>query len=228
MLTADLLAYRQVFENELINDILDYWITYSNEKDGHGFYGAVDMNNLPVPGANKSCVLNARILWTFSAAAMRYQDERYAGMAGKAYRVLCGDFSDPESGGYFMELTADNHVADDIKHTYAQAFAIYSLCKYYQFNPSEEVMNRIQRDFYLFEEKTKVKDKAGYGEAFTRDWQPIGENRMADHNEPRSMNTHLHVMEAYAALYSVWKNEGVKLRLRELLMLFTSHIIRND
>ena len=42
---TQLLSYREKFENELHNNILNYWMKYGVEKDGHGFYGAVDMNN---------------------------------------------------------------------------------------------------------------------------------------------------------------------------------------
>ena len=115
---------------------------YGVEKNGHGFYGAVDLDGNPVLTANKTSVLNARILWTFSAAAMLEGNKEYAAMADKAYRVVTEDFEDKEFGGYYMELSSDNKVANDIKHTYAQAFVIYSLCKYYEFRPLDSVMQR--------------------------------------------------------------------------------------
>jgi mannobiose 2-epimerase len=51
---------------------------------------------------------------------------------------------------------------------------------------------------------------------------------MADNNEPRSMNTHLHVLEAWAALFKVWKDSRVEQRLTELMNLFLDKIIRKD
>lgn len=223
---SGLIKYREIFENELKNDILPYWIKYSVDKSGGGFYGAVDLNNRPVLTANRSCVLNARILWTFSAAAIFYNDPEYGKMADYAFNFLQTHFEDIKFGGYFMELKPDNSAAVDIKHTYAQAFVIYALCRYYEFNSSPEVLDIIKKFFHLLDLKTK--DKAGYFEAFTRDWKPYKENRMADNNEPKSMNTHLHVMEAYAALYRIWKDEIVKIRLTELLNLFMEKIIRTD
>ncbi len=222
----EITKYRKVFENELKNDILPYWIKYSVDKSGNGFYGAVDLNNKPVFTANRSCVLNARILWTFSASAIFYNNPEYMKMADFAYSILQSHFADNEHGGYFMELKPDNTVAVDIKHTYAQAFVIYALCKYYEFRSSRELLDVIKKFFHLLEAKTK--DKIGYFEAFSKDWKPYEKNRMADNNEPKSMNTHLHVMEAYAALYKVWKDENVKVRLMELLNLFIDKIIRSD
>ena len=164
----DLRLFRDHFSRELHNDILPYWMKYGVEKDGHGFYGAADLNGNPVLTANKTSVLNARILWTFSAAAMLDGNKAYAAMADKAYRVITEDFEDKEFGGYYMELTSDNKVASDIKHTYAQAFVIYSLCKYYEFRPLGSVMEKIQGFFALLEEKAKDPVNDGYRESFTR------------------------------------------------------------
>lgn len=225
---AELSSYLDIFSEELHDNILSYWIQYGVEKDGQGFYGAVNLNKEPVLWANKTSVLNARILWTFAAAAKKYPDKGYEEIAHKAYRVVTEDFADQEYGGFYMELDSDNGVAKDIKHTYAQAFVIYALSKYYEFNPASEVMDRIQDIFYFLDKKTKDPGHMGYRESFTRDWTIYEENRMADNNEPKSMNTHLHLLEAYAAVYKIWKDALVKQRLTELLELFIYHIIRED
>lgn len=224
---TELNYYHNVFKNELKN-ILDYWIGNSIDNQNGGFYGAVDLDSNPVLTANKSCVLNTRILWTFSAAAKMNGNNDYKKIAERALEVVTKQFADKENGGFFMELAPDNSIANSIKHTYVQAFALYSLCKYYELDPKTEVMDLIQAIFKLLEEKTRDKENKGYIEAFTRDWHPIEENRMADNDEPKSMNTHLHILEAYAALYSVWKDTSVKSRLTGLLTIFLDKIIRKD
>jgi cellobiose epimerase len=224
----DLKKYRSYFHNELHKDILPYWMKYGIEKNGHGFYGAVDLYGNHVPSANKTSVLNARILWTFSAAAMLEGNVEYAAIADRAYKVVTEDFEDKEYGGYYMELSSDNKVANDTKHTYAQAFVLYSLCKYYEFRSMETVLQKIKDFFHLLEEKAKDPDHAGYRESFTRDWKIYNKNRMADNNEPKSMNTHLHVLEAWAALYKVWQDNSVEKRLTELMNLFLYKIIRKE
>lgn len=223
----ELKMYRSKFESELFN-ILEYWTKYGIEKHGKGFYGAVDLENKPVLTANKTCVLNARILWTFAAAAKAYPEKGFDKIADLAYKVVTEDFADKEMGGFYMELSSDNKVANDIKHTYAQAFTIYSLSKYYESNQNEEVLQRIKDFFYFLDKKTKDPENPGYLESFTRDWKIYEENRMADNNEPKSMNTHLHVLEAYAAVYKVWKDDLVKQRLTELLEIFINNIIRES
>ncbi len=224
---SELLKYRDVFEKELFS-ILNYWMHYTVEKDGDGFYGAVDMNNQPVMDAPKSCVLTARILWTFSEAAITYPDNEYGPIADRAYFVLERYFKDKENDGYYLQLDSSNNLLDPVKHTYAQAFVLYSLAKYYQYKPRKVILKQIEEYFIFFDEKVRDKVKPGYLEAFTRNWQLIEENRMADNNEPKTMNTHLHVLEAYAAVYKVLSTEVVKNRLSDLINLFLNKIIRPD
>lgn len=226
-LDDELRGYKKKFSDEL-NNILSYWIKYAVEKDGHGFYGAVDLDGVPDLEANKTSVLNARILWTFSSAAIIDEKKEYQDIADRAYKVVTEDFADRQYGGYYMELKSDNSVANDIKHTYAQAFVIYAMCKYFEFRKLDKTFDLIRNFFLLLEEKAKDRNNPGYFEAFTHDWNIYSENRMADNNEPKSMNTHLHLLEAYSALFKIWKDEKVKFRLKELIDLFLDKIIRKD
>jgi mannobiose 2-epimerase len=224
-LILQLSSHRIQFEQELLGNILPFWLNHAVKPGKDSFYGAADLQGNPVE-ANLSCVLTARILWTYSEAAIRYINPDYVQMAHLAFRVLQEKFLDPVNGGYFMETDQDGTVAADIKHTYAQAFVIYALSKFMELVQEPRVLDLIRDFFILLENKAKDRVHPGYFEAFTRDWKLYAENRMADNNAPRSMNTHLHVMEAYAALYKVWKDDRVRIRLTELLELFIEKIIR--
>lgn len=224
--TTELINFRHRFEKELHENILSFWIKYANDPGGQGFFGAVDLKGTPVPEVPRTCVLNARILWTFAAAAKKYPERSYADMAHKAFQVLQHDFLDKKEGGYYMSIDASGRPFDTVKHTYAQAFVLYAISKYYELNPSGSLLKEMEAFFLFLEEKTKDRFYPGYLEAFTRDWRPFAENRMADNNEPRSMNTHLHVLEAYAAYLKASGNEQTGKRLKELLELFIERIIR--
>jgi mannobiose 2-epimerase len=226
-LTSELKLFKEKFSKELHENISSFWMKFGMEENGHGFYGAVDLLGNPVSGAPKSCVLNARILWTFSQAAIQFKNETYAEIADKAFNVLQEDFADKKFGGYFMSIDWENHPLDTIKHTYAQAFVLYSLSKYYELRTTAEIKKLINGYFDFLESKTKVVGNPGYFEAFTRDWQLYGENRMADNNEPRSMNTHLHILEAYSSFFKISNNELAGIRLKDLLQLFIGKIIRS-
>ncbi|HLF34745.1 MAG TPA: AGE family epimerase/isomerase [Cyclobacteriaceae bacterium] len=220
--------YRLIFETELQGNILRYWLDRCYDQTGRRFYGAVDLDGRPVEGAGISCVLQSRILWTFSAASIFYKDPGYADMAGKSFEALQKGFSDSQYGGYYMEINPDNTISSEIKHTYIQAFVIYALCKYYEFNPSAGLLSAIHSLFDLLENTARDKNNPGYFEAFTRDWKIYGENRMADNNEPKSMNTHLHILEAYAQLCKIRSDKYLKDRLEAMIRLFLEKIVRPD
>lgn len=224
----ELIKYRNLFEKELRENILHFWIKHSIQKDGKGFYGAVDLTGNPVLGADKTSVLNARILWTFSEAAIKLESAEYGKVADKAFEVVSQVFFDKNHGGYYMTIDAENQPLDTKKHTYAQAFVLYAFSKYFELRPTQQLQEKMKTYFDFLEEKTNDTQYPGYVEAFTREWKPFSENRMADNNEPRSMNTHLHIMEAYSAYYKVSKNNEAGVRLKELLELFINKIIRSS
>lgn len=218
-------SLKEVVEQE-IEQILSYWLTHAIDEENGGFYGAVDLNNQPIQGAEKSLVLNARILWTFSKAAKQFNNPDYSRIARRAYQTLTQTFQDYQWGGYFSTLSAAGAPIDKNKMAYHQAFVLYALCQYQQFAPSAQVMAKIQNQFKQFEHKMKDPILPGYRESFSQNWKINHTNPIATHNEPKTMNTHLHIVEAFAALFTVWPAPVVRRRLGELLRLFISHMLR--
>jgi mannobiose 2-epimerase len=159
---SELITYRKAFENELRNDIQKYWMDKGIDKINGGFCGAADLYGNQVLTTRKSCVLNARILWTFSSAAMLYPDPRYEQMADLAWNIFQDKFADKKFGGYYMELNPDNTVANDIKHTYVQAFVIFAISRYYEFRKSEEVLKTLKAFFFLLESKALDRENKGF------------------------------------------------------------------
>ena len=224
-------------------NILSFWQERMVDYQQGGFYGRIDGYNVLHPDAEKGAVLNARILWTFSAAARVLNNTPYRILAARAYDYLMQRFMDREQGGVYWSLNADGTPLDTKKQTYAIAFAIYGLAEYVRLTNNQEALNAAIRLFedleahaYKFENEKMSKCKNGYGEALTRDWQPIADMRLSekDENGVFTMNTHLHVLEAYTNLYRVLKNvqrddvQGTKERiakqLRTLIDIFANRI----
>ena len=208
-----------------------------------GFYGRIDGYNVLHPDAEKGAVLNARILWTFAAAARVLNNTPYRILAARAYDYLMQRFMDREQGGVYWSLNADGTPLDTKKQTYAIAFAIYGLAEYVRLTNNQEALNAAIRLFedleahaYKWDNEKMSNCKNGYVEALTRNWQPIADMRLSekDENGVFTMNTHLHVLEAYTNLYRVLKNvqrddvQGTKERitkqLRTLIDIFANRI----
>jgi mannobiose 2-epimerase len=212
---------------ELTDHILPYWSGRAVDPRHGGFVGRIDGADRLVPGAPKGSVLNARILWTFAAAGRTLQTERWRPEAERALHALQTAFRDPVHGGVYWTVTAEGAPLDDKKQVYAQAFTIYGLAEYVRLTGSPEALAWATELFDLLEARAVDPAHGGYLEAFSREWGPLGDVRLSekDRDAPKSMNTHLHVLEAYTTLYRVWPDPALADRIRALLHLFLDHII---
>lgn len=207
-------------------NILSFWQERMVDNERGGFYGRIDGYNVLHPDAEKGAVLNARILWTFAAAARVLHNTPYRILAARAYDYLMQRFIDREQGGVYWSLNADGTPLDTKKQTYAIAFAIYGLAEYHRATGDKEALDTAIRLFEDIEAHAFDAVNVGYIEALTRDWQPIADMRLSeqDENGAFTMNTHLHILEAYTNLYRVWRGERLAGRLRTLIAIFTGRI----
>ncbi len=192
----------------LENKILPFWKNLKDDEYG-GFFGYMDEDLLTDRKADKGCILNSRILWTFSTAALMSGREDLKECARHAYEFT-GRFLDREHGGVYWSVTYDGKPADTTKHTYCQAFAVYGLAAYYRLTGSEEALALAADLFRVIE--GKCRDEGGYLEALKADFSPESNEKLSENGvmASRTMNTLLHVIEAYAELYRARPDEAVR------------------
>lgn len=179
----------------------------------------------------KGLVLSARLLWTFSAVYRTTSEPLYGDMAARAFEVISNRFWDRTHGGAYWRLTDDWRVMDDSKKIYGQAFCVYALAEYHHAFDNADALARAQELFELLERHAHDNHNGGYWEVRLRDWSEAGpEARLSDKdlNEKKSMNTHLHVLEAFTHLYRVWPERRLADRLRELIRLFEERILDSN
>ena len=220
---------------ELTDGILPYWRERTVDREHGGFYGQIDGQDDVVADARKGAVLNARILWAFSAASRVLDDDTYRPLADRAYAYLNEHFWDRQHGGVYWMLSADGEPVDPKKQVYAQAFATYAMAEYHRLTGRDESLERAVRLFRLIEEHAFDAEDGGYFEAYSRDWRLRADVRLSekDANEKKTMNTHLHVLEAYTNLYREWPDSALEAQLRAAVRLFldtfldaeTNHLI---
>jgi len=225
--TLTLSELRAAAERELREDILPYWAGRVVDRAQGGFFGAVSSAGRPDPNAGKGGVLNARILWTFSAAFRNRPDPLYREMEDRAFGYLLERFWDAQHSGLFWEVDHLGRMLDGRKQTYGQAFGIYGLAEYFRATGVREALDRAMRLFEDIESHAFDPVAGGYWEARGRDWQPIDDIRLSDVdlNAPFSMNNHLHLLEAYTTLAQVVADPRVTVRLRALLELMLDRIL---
>ena len=213
-------------KTELIN-ILDYWLKNTIDKENGGFIGEINHQNVINNNSEKGAVLNARILWSFSAAYAVEKNPEYLKTAKRAFQYIKDYFFDKEFGGIFWSLQADGKPKDTKNQIYAIAFVIYGLSEFYKIFKNEDALELAQSLFYKIELYSKDYKNKGYLEAFTRDWQEIEDLRLSekDANEKKTMNTHLHIVEAYANLYLILPNPKLKDSIKEILEVIALYFI---
>jgi mannobiose 2-epimerase len=218
---------RQKVEKEVLSDILPFWLKYTIDDEYGGFRGQISNDLVIDHHAAKGLILNARILWTFSKAYSVYHDPVYLATARRAYNYLTRYFWDAEFGGVYWMLDYQGKPHDTKKRIYGQAFTVYSLAEYFHATSDVDALAKAMRMVKSIESSSHDDQHGGYFETYERDWTLAQDQRLSDvdMDEKKSMNTHLHLMEAYAALLHFHEDETVRLRLRELIELFLDHII---
>lgn len=210
-------------KEHLTSDIIPFWEALKDDTYG-GFYGYMGYDLKVDKKAVKGCILNSRITWFFANAYTLLKDETLLEYAKHGYEFLKNYCVDKENGGVFWSLTYDGKPEDTTKHTYNQAFSIYALSSYYEASGDEEALALAKQLLELIEEKCT--NENGYMEAFTREFKPEENDKLSENGviAEKTMNTLLHVFEAYTELYRVSKDERAKKRLEWMMDTIEKHI----
>lgn len=203
--------------------ILPFWMNLRDDACG-GYYGWMDQTLTLNKKAEKGCILNSRILWFFSEAAMALDSGTLRSYADHAYAFLRCHCMDRDNGGIFWSMTYDGYPLDTTKHTYNQAFAIYALSAYYRLTADPEALDLAMALFHLIEDHCT--DEIGYLEAFAADWQPESNEKLSENGvlADKTMNTLLHVFEGYSGLYQATQNPAVGSAMERILTIYAEKV----
>lgn len=210
--------------------IVDWWLERAPDYKHGGFVGEIDHRGKQVPGAAKGIILNSRLLWFFGEVARLHDDDRCRAAGQRAWDYLDRYFDDKPNGGAAWQLAADGALQDGKKQIYAQCFCVYAFCAWYGASGKPEALDRALAYVDLIEKYAKDDKDGGYFEAFSQDWSrrvdtPLGP---ADTDVPKTMNTHLHLLEAYTTVHRVAPSETSEQRLRDAIFLMRERILDRD
>ncbi len=225
---TELDKFRAQVSEHLFDFYLPFWCGPALDHQNGGWMAWLSNDLKPDRSQPKGLIVNARILWAFSAAYRTRPLPIYAEMAARAFEFMMNKFWDAQHGGAYWRLTDDGNVLDDSKKIYGQAFYIYALAEFHRAFGSHAALERAQELFELIERHAHDPKFGGYIEVCRCDWSEAGPDaRLSDKdmNEKKSMNNHLHVLEACTNLYRVWPDARVAARLRELIEIFLTRIL---
>ncbi len=220
-------AMKREMQEVLQQNILRFWLDKMQDRERGGFYGRIDGHGQLHADAEKGAILNARILWAFSATYRVLGNREYLEAAQRARQYLVEHFIDPVYGGVYWSVDCEGRPLDTKKQFYAIGFALYGLSEFVRATGDSEALELAIALYRCIEEHALDHEYNGYIEAMTRDWQPIDDMRLSelDANYPKSQNTHLHIIEPYTNLYRVWKSAELEASLRNLIDIFTDRIL---
>ncbi len=212
-----------------LDDIQKFWSESMTDNRHGGFLPGMNTIRQVDEKGPKGVVLNARILWAFSTLAIHH-DPACRLMADRAYGYIMEYFLDAKYGGYYWSVTFDGKPCQTRKQLYAQAFVLYALVEYFSLTHDAGVLSQAWELFELMEKQGLDPVTGGYTEAFSQDWSPLSDWRLSskDLNEPLSLNTHLHVLEAYTSLYRISPEKPILQAIERLHRLFETHFLKSD
>lgn len=210
---------------KMLDDILAYWMRETIDEKNGGFIGQIDAQENKNWQADKGSVLHARILYTFSEAYQLTGNTKYLYVAEWAYRYIETNFY--HKNGIYWSVTATGVPSERKNQIYALAFTIYGCASYYAVSKNAQALAMANDLLMKIEKYSFDSEYNGYFEAFTENWKPLSDFRLSDKdvNEKKTMNTHLHIVEAYANLYKVAPSAYLKERIQNLLDVIEEHFI---
>jgi len=230
--SADLkriLEFRDEVAADLKGNLLPWWSAKMPDYVNGGFYGRINGNDSVFAEADKGGILNARILWTYSAAYRVTKDPSYLQIATRAKDYCLEYFIDKEFGGAYYTLDYKGVPKNTAKHVYTNSFFIYGFSEYARATGDREAIDAAKAIFELFEKHAFDKEYNGYFEDFNREWERVHLRMLGTSDiDEKTQNTTLHLMEAYTNLYRVWPEARMAERLRNFVELFLDKFIDPD
>ena len=221
-------TFLQEIREELTGRILPFWLALKDPRGG--FYGEMSAQGTVRYDAPRGVVLSARLIWSFASAYAALHRTDYLVAAVHARDWFLAHFCDHKFGGVYWSVTAEGERLDAKKQLYAQGFAIYGLSELYKVTRDDEALKNAINLYKVVETYFADTEHGGYVEALDRDFSPLRDMSLSEHdiNADKTMNSHLHLLEAYANLYQVWPDEGLRERVEALPEIIGTRIVGPD
>ena len=223
-------TYGRQVEQELLTNILPFYEQFCVDEEWGGFYGRVDNDGTIHPDASKGLVQHSRLLWTYAHAFRTFAHPIYRHLAEHALDFLLAHFWDDEFGGFFWLVDAQGRSLARRKMIYGQAFAVYGFSEYSLATGDKKSLDTAVSLYHLLEARARDPIHQGYFDAFNQAWVATPEINVDLASGPvtKTMNTHLHLLEAYTNLYRAWPDKQLQQSLQQLIRLHLVHIVNEQ
>lgn len=230
-LTTNKLLIAREMEASLNTEMLNKWYPQSIDTTYGGFLSSFTFDFKPVGPQDKFIVTQARHIWSTAKAAMAYPQKKYYLAAAKnGFNFLKDKMWDSVYGGFYNLVDRKgNDISNPVapKEAYGNAFAIYALSEFYKASKDETALQLAKKTFMWLENNSHDKVYKGYYQHLKRNGTPVVRDAAIASTAElgyKDQNSSIHLLEAFTALYKVWPNQLLKLRLQEMLSLIRDKI----
>jgi len=226
-------------ETVLRKDVLGAWFPRTVDEQNGGFRADFKRDWSLAPSGGKFSVFQGRMTWITAQVAMRRPDLRakYLPYVAHGLAYLNEVMWDARSGGFYWGLDDQAQISPvygDRKLVYGIAFCLYGASAAAQATKDPKALALAERAFRWLEQYAHDDENGGYHETLSRDGRPLPPDPDAGRHEGtvlapfpvgyKSMNTHIHLLEAFTELSRVFPDGLLRQRLEELLTIVRDEI----
>lgn len=221
----------------LYTDVLDPWFPRSVDHQHGGFHSHFSRDWQWAPSDGKFSVFQGRMTWVAAQVVMRdpSRKQQFLPIVHLGVEFLANVMWDKQDGGFFWGLDDDGHITPqftDAKELYGIGFCIYGAAAAYEATGDPAALALAKKGFLWADAHGHDAVNGGYYEMLTREGEPMipqvpDGQIMTGPVGPigyKSMNTHIHLLEAFSELYKVWPDPTLRARLEELLAIVRDRI----
>ncbi len=226
-------------DEALHRDVLGMWFPRSIDHEHGGFHSHFGRDWQWLPSDGKFSVFQGRMTWVTSQVVLRepaLKDE-YLPFVKQGLDFLENTMWDKQYGGFYWGLDDAGRVTPEFtgnKDLYGAGFCIYGAAAAYQATRDPRALELAKKGFLWADEHGHDPVNGGYFEFLTREGKPVVPEAPSGQvvmpplsigpENYKSMNTHIHLLEAWTQLYQVWPDPTLRARLEEMLAIVRDRI----
>ncbi len=220
----EIIQLKNEAQNHLNNELLPFWTSRMADQKNGGFLTHFDEKGNDTGEDEKSLIAQTRSLYTLSSAHRAgYGNGKLAEMASRGVDFILDKMWDNQNGGFFWMTDRKGNVKIDKKIIYGHSFAIYSLSEYTLATGDKRGIEYAQKVFDLTQKYCVDTMYGGYWEMFHRNWKLCGPGSQG--GDRKTLDVHMHLMEAFTALYEYTGEEVHQRKLTEIIDILLNRII---
>lgn len=215
---------RKQILNHMVNEWLPFWESRGCDKEFGGFLTSYDRQGNPTGDGMKYIVSQARMIWGHSALYDYFPERKeLLETAKQGVDFVIKHFWDSEFGGWIWTTDRKGNPINRCKVVYGASFMIYALSQYGLSSGDNRGQEYAIRTFDLLQKYAADAANGGYYENLEADWS-ISEDGYAA-GDRKSLDIHMHLMEAFTTLYKLTCQEIHHRRLNEVINVILNYMV---